>query len=62
MERRRNVLFLCTNNSSRRQMAEVFLRKYAGDRFNAYSAGLDPTEIHPLTRQVMAKGHQRTRR
>jgi arsenate reductase len=33
-------------------MAEAFLRKYAGDRFNAYSAGLDPTEIHPMTRQV----------
>jgi arsenate reductase len=53
MERKRNVLFLCTHNSSRSQMAEAFLRKYAGDRFNAYSAGLDPTEIHPMTHQVM---------
>ena len=34
-------------------MAEAFLRKYAGDRFEVYSAGFDPTEIHPLTRQVM---------
>jgi arsenate reductase len=55
MERKRNVLFLCTHNSSRSQMAEAFLRKYAGDQFNVYSAGLEPTEIHPMTRQVMAE-------
>jgi len=34
-------------------MAEAFLRKYAGDQFNVHSAGLEPTEIHPMTRQVM---------
>lgn len=36
-------------------MAEAFLQKYAGDRFNIYSAGYEPTEINPLTRKVMAE-------
>lgn len=47
------VLFLCTGNSARSQMAEAFLRKYAGDRFEAHSAGLEPKNIHPLAIQVM---------
>ncbi|MGB8214029.1 MAG: arsenate reductase ArsC [Anaerolineales bacterium] len=47
------VLFLCTGNSARSQMAEAFLRKHASDRFEAFSAGLEPKEINPLTIQVM---------
>lgn len=50
-----NVLFLCTGNTARSQMAEAFLKKYAGDRFEVYSAGYEPKEINPLTRQVMAE-------
>ncbi|MBI2857845.1 MAG: arsenate reductase ArsC [Chloroflexi bacterium] len=48
-----NVLFLCTTNSARSQMAEAFLRSYAGNKYEAYSAGLEPKEIHPLTKRVM---------
>ena len=47
------VLFLCTGNSARSQMAEAFLRKYAGDRFEVFSAGLEPSVINPFTIQVM---------
>ncbi len=50
-----NILILCSGNAARSQMAEAFLKRAAGDRFNVFSAGLEPTAIHPFTRQVMAE-------
>ncbi len=53
-DRKPVVLFLCVQNSCRSQMAEGLLRHYAGDRFQIYSAGLEPAEqVHPLAVQVM---------
>ena len=49
----KRVLFLYTGNSARSQMAKAFLRYYAADEFEAYSAGPEPKGIHPLAVQVM---------
>ena len=48
-----SVLFLCTGNSCRSQMAEGWLRKLAGDRFKAISAGTRPAGLNPRAVQVM---------
>jgi arsenate reductase len=50
---KQRVLFLCTGNSARSQMAEAFLRKYAGDVLEPHSAGLEPKGVNPRTVQVM---------
>ena len=47
------VIFLCTGNSARSQMAEAFLRKYANDKYEVYSAGLEAQGIHKYTKDVM---------
>jgi arsenate reductase len=47
------VLFLCTHNSSRSQMAEGLLREMAGDRFDVFSAGTEQDRVHPLAIEAM---------
>src|SRR5918995_7288216 len=47
------VLFLCTHNSARSQIAEGLLRHLAGDRFEVMSAGTEATQVRPLTAKVM---------
>jgi protein-tyrosine-phosphatase/DNA-binding transcriptional ArsR family regulator len=49
------VLFLCTHNSARSQMAEGLLRSLAGDRLEVMSAGTQPSRVHPLAIETMAK-------
>ncbi len=51
---KKRVLFLCTGNSCRSQLAEALVRAYLGDVWEAYSAGVHPTgQVHPLAIQVL---------
>lgn len=51
----RRVLFLCTHNSARSQMAEGLLRALAGDRFAVFSAGTEVTHVRPLAIAAMSE-------
>ena len=50
---KQRVLFICTHNSARSQMAEGLLRHLAGDRFDVFSAGTEATEVRPLAINAM---------
>lgn len=50
---KKSVIFLCTHNSARSQMAEGLLRHLAGDHFEVFSAGTEETRVHPLAIEAM---------
>ena len=49
------VLFVCSHNSARSQMAQAWLNHLAGDRFEAHSAGVEPGTLNPLSVKAMAE-------
>lgn len=49
------IIFLCTHNSARSQIAEGLLRHFYGDRYEVFSAGTSPTSVHPLSVKVMGE-------
>jgi len=53
MKKKAKVLFICTGNACRSQMAEGLLREMAGDRFDVYSAGSHPSRVHPVAIRAM---------
>jgi arsenate reductase len=53
----KNILVLCTGNSCRSQLAEGYLRYFAGDKAAIYSAGIETHGVNPKAVQVMAEDH-----
>src|SRR5579872_5735295 len=53
MKHKYSILFVCIHNSARSQMAEAFLNKYGGDRFEPESAGIEPGAMNPNVVTVM---------
>ena len=52
---KKRILFICTHNSARSQMAEGLLRSLGGDQFEAFSAGTEATQVRPLAIKAMAE-------
>lgn len=53
--KKKRVLFLCTHNSCRSQMAEALLSHHGGDCYEVFSAGTSPSRVHPMAVEVMAE-------
>jgi len=51
---KKNVIFICIHNSARSQMAEAYLKHFASDKFEVWSAGLEPGKLNPLAVKAMA--------
>jgi arsenate reductase len=54
---KQTVLFVCTHNSARSQMAEGLLNSLYGTKYQAYSAGTEPSAVNPFAIQVMSEIH-----
>ena len=52
---KKRVLFLCTHNSCRSQMAEGIVNHFLGEQFQAYSAGTEATKVNPLAIKILAE-------
>jgi len=52
---KKRVLFICTHNSARSQMAEGLLRQLGGERFEVFSAGTEATQVRPLAIKAMTE-------
>ena len=50
---KKKLLFLCTGNSCRSQMAEAFAKKYLSDEYDVFSAGIKKSQVNPYAIQTM---------
>ena len=53
MSKKKNIIFICTGNACRSQIAHGLLQNLAKDRFNVFSAGSHPNRVHPMSIKVM---------
>ena len=55
MVKKKKIIFICTGNACRSQIAEGLMRHLASDKFEVYSAGSRPTRVHPAAITVMSE-------
>ena len=53
VDKKRKIIFICTGNACRSQIAEGLLRSLASDKFSVFSAGSHPSQVHPMSVAVM---------
>jgi len=53
MSHKKNIVFICTGNACRSQMAHGLLENIEGNRFNVFSAGSHPSQVHPMSIKIM---------